>query len=72
MAAAASRPCAKILRLACDADARTFSSRHGLAIVWVSDLVAYRLDRLYSLLLWTHATGLIRALGGWSLTTLAT
>jgi 3,4-dihydroxy 2-butanone 4-phosphate synthase/GTP cyclohydrolase II len=32
--------------VACDADARTFSSRHGLAIVWVSDLVAYRLDRL--------------------------
>jgi 3,4-dihydroxy 2-butanone 4-phosphate synthase/GTP cyclohydrolase II len=32
--------------VACDADARTFSSRHGLAIVWISDLVAYRLDRL--------------------------
>jgi 3,4-dihydroxy 2-butanone 4-phosphate synthase/GTP cyclohydrolase II len=32
--------------VACDADARTFGSRHGLAIAWVSDLVAYRLDRL--------------------------
>jgi 3,4-dihydroxy 2-butanone 4-phosphate synthase / GTP cyclohydrolase II len=32
--------------VASDADARAFSNRHGLAIVWVSDLVAYRLDRL--------------------------
>jgi 3,4-dihydroxy 2-butanone 4-phosphate synthase/GTP cyclohydrolase II len=31
--------------VACDADAHTFSSRHGLAIVRVSDLVEYRLDR---------------------------
>jgi 3,4-dihydroxy 2-butanone 4-phosphate synthase/GTP cyclohydrolase II len=29
-----------------DADARAFSSLHGLAVVRVSDLVAYRLDRL--------------------------